>query len=175
MIATTLAAIAVAGVVLSNAVRAGGDRKVKGRAASVAAPAVKAFAFPEPPPQPTWKGWRVDVRRDVKGTERALHLALAKVLSGMESAPAGRVAYFPSLDHPNYRLDGWHAFVESSSPTPSGVLVTLRVSPLMACTYGASVTVLDCVLERYEVTDGAVRYLDSSEPPGGSSRGVISD
>lgn len=45
----------------------------------------------------------------------------------------------------------------------------------MACTYGASVTVLDCVLERYEVTDGAVRYLDSSEPPGGSSRGVISD
>ena len=174
MVVTIFAATLLAGAVWIHAVHALG-RKTKGRAANAAAPEVKFFSLPDAPPKPTWKGWRVEVRPDVKAAERESHLALVKVLSRMDFVPANRSARFPFLDHPNYRLDGWHAFVESTTPTPGGALVTLRVSPRVACTYGVSVTVFDCVFERYEVTGGALRYVDSSEPPGDWPRGIITD
>lgn len=175
MIAATLSAAVLSGVVLTSAGLAAA-RKAKPRAGKdVAAPAAKDFTRPDPPPRPTWKGWRVEVRPGVAGAERASHLALAKVLSAAEPSPAGRAAHFQAFDNQDYRLDGWHAFVESSHPTPGGALVTLRVSPRLASSYGASVTVLDSVLERYEVTDGGVRYVDTSEPPGGARHGVITD
>jgi hypothetical protein len=51
-----------------------------------------------------------------------------------------RVQIFDTKD---YRLDGWHAFIESAVPTPNGTVVSLRVSPILASTHGASVTVVD--------------------------------
>ena len=178
MVATTLAAMLMVGAVLINAVHAQGrkakDRAVRVRVAkSVPAPEVKFFPLPDPPPRPTWKGWLVEVRRDVKATERESHLALVKVMSRMDFVPANRAAHFPFLADPDFRLDGWHAFMESSTPTPGGALVTLRVTPRVNYARAASVTFFEYVLERFEVTDGAVRYVDSSEPPIDYPRGII--
>ena len=83
----------------------------------------------------------------------------------MDFSPANRAAHFPFLKDTDFRVDGWLAVVESSIPTPGGVLVTLRVTPRVNYARGASVTFFDYVLELYEVKDGAVRYVDSSEPP----------
>lgn len=177
MITTTLAATVMVGAVLTNAVHAGGRRKAKPRAAQAAATATpkKVFTLPDKPFQPTWQGWRVEVLPDVKGAKRESHLAFAKALSGMDAVPADRPGHFQALNTPDFRLDGWHAFIESSTATPDGALVTLRVSPIMSSTHGASTTILDYVFERYEVTDAGVRYLNSWEPPGGSHTGYIGD
>lgn len=172
MVVTIFAATLLAGAIWIHAVHALGS-KAKDRVAKAAAPEVKFFSLPDARPKPTWKGWLVEVRRDVKATERESHLALVKVLSRMDFVPANRAAHFPFLADPDFRLDGWHAFMESSTPTPGGNLVTLRVTPRVNYARTASVTFFEYVLERFEVTDGAVRYVDSSEPPIDYPRGII--
>ena len=170
-IATALAAAVLAAVNID--VRAG-DRKKKAAAAQNGFE-LKSFPFPEVEhdPIPTWKGWSVRVSPTVKGEERDAHLALAEVLSGMDFVPKDRAGHFKSYDTPEFRLDGWDGSIESASPTLDGVLVVLRVRPLMASVHGASTTILDSVLERYEVSNGAVRYLDSAEE--GLGGGYVTD
>jgi hypothetical protein len=167
LIATTVMAAAV----LTSAVA-----KEHPQAKAAIAPDVKAFPSAEAPaPKPTKKVWEVDVLPSVKGAARDAQLALAKVLDGMESVPPGRAAHFKSLNNPSFRIVGWHAFIESTTLSRSGTLVTLRISPLVTSDLGASTTVLGHVLESFEVTKGAARYVDSWEPPGGSDRGFLTD
>lgn len=172
-IGTTLAAAVLATVVLANDGRT--SKRSAATAPRTAASDVKAFPARPTPPKPTWLGWKVEVLPTVSGEQRDYQLALANVLSRMEFVPADRAGHFQALDTPRYRLDGWHGSIESASPTPNGAVVNLRVTPRVASSIGASVTVVGGVIERYEITDGGVRYLGAAMPPGGSFQGVITD
>lgn len=119
--------------------------------------------------------WRVDVLPNARGDTRDQHTDLARILSRIDFVPPDRATHFQALDTPDYRLDGWHAFVESAESSPKGTLVSLRVSPRVSSSYGASTTVIGGVVERYLVTNGTVEFIDLTAPPGGAFHGVITD
>ena len=135
----------------------------------------KSFPTPEEPEKPTWVGWKAVADPHARPEDKAYLSQMAKILSQMDFEPEGRVGYFRELDTPEYRLDGWIGVVESTSPTPDGTVINVRVTPRVASSFGASVTILGGMIESYEVTDEGVHYLGTMAPKGGSLHGVITD
>jgi hypothetical protein len=142
-----------------------------GRPRVLSGPAPKAVAKAMPPlvmpPEKSVNPFRVVPLPTAGGPTRDLHARLGEQLARLRPLPRERADHFAwLLDHAKdvYFL-GWNAFVEDATPTPSGYIVTLRVSPQMGSTRGNSVTVTDHLIERYELADGNWKFLGAVESP----------
>ena len=118
---------------------------------------------PEPEPAPGHLGFRVSVNPDLPLPEVQESLA-ARLRQANPTIPM-RLAKFSYLDNPNVRLDGWGGRILNFEPILSGWIVTIRVTPLVTTTYGASTTMVHSVHEKYEFNDSGFRCLSVVDDP----------
>lgn len=108
------------------------------------------------------------ILREDEKFDAELHKGIGKALKALP-VPALRLAVFASLDRPEVRLDGWDAQLLEINADQS--TVTIRFTPLVTSTWGASTTVCGCVDETYLYREGQLKLVNSQ--PRGSSGCIV--
>lgn len=134
--------------------------------------------YPQPRPQPALEvpgrlGFVIEVDPDKPNAD--LRRRIAQELSRVNPIPTPRLAHFHWLDNPSMRVDGWHGRIEQMVSTPRGWIATILVTPYVTSSIGASTTVVDHFLERYESVDGTLRLLGVAVPPSASPGSYLTD
>lgn len=159
--------LALGGIGLGVAGVAGAAQRPKKRGARNTMVATKHIGTP-PDEVPNYKAFSVKPHPDAKGPTRELFAKLAPGLERMKEIPDQRREHFAWLTERPMYIHGFNARIIHAAPTDAGFIVTVEVSPLVTEGVnggGREVTVVDYVIERWELANGTWTYLGGEPGP----------
>ncbi len=124
----------------------------------------------------THRGTEIAPHPEARGDELVTQRRIAEVFGAQDpAADANRIAHFSWMDDPEVRCMGWHGTIQEVTKGVGGLLVRVRVAPILVSARVPSLFTTDYVVETYELRDGKLSLRNVEAPPAGTLKMVFTD
>lgn len=170
LITASVGIVTLVGISVVGALGAGGPRRKAAKQPNAAIQAIPKLSF-----EVRLKPAEYDpfiIHPPKKGNPKELEVLrqLASSISQVRAVPDVRRQHFAWVANENVCLHGYHGLLLNASPTATGFVVTIRVSPNITTGNqpgGRNLTSTDFIEERWEFSGGAWYFRGADENVGG--------